>query len=161
MRAEEVVRKCVAQSVVARLSLVMGLPVLGAGNSFLAKMLMDFKAGQEVHVPENEIRTPIDVITLGQALLELAANDFSGTLHLAGSTRLNRYDMACRIAKRLDYSQSLVVATDSNTMEGRAPRPKDASLDNSKACNVLDTPMQNLIDGLDLSLASKEKPEDE
>ena len=161
IRAEEVVRKCVTQSVVARLSLVMGLPVLDAGNSFLAKMLTDFKTGQEVCVPKNEIRTPIDVITLGRALLELAANDYSGTLHLAGSTRLNRYDMAFRIAKRLDYSQSLVVATDSNAMKGRAPRPNDASLDNSKACNILDTPMQNLMDGLGLSLASKEKPEDE
>jgi dTDP-4-dehydrorhamnose reductase len=160
-RAEEVVRKCVAQSVVARLSLVMGLPVLGAGNSFLAKMMPALEAGHEVQFPVNEIRTPVDVITLGQALLELAANDFSGTLHLAGNTCLNRYDMACQIAEFLGYSPDLVVAIDSNAMEGRAPRPNDASLDNSKACNILDTPMQNLMDGLDLSLASKEKPEDE
>ena len=111
--------------------------------------------------PKNEIRTPVDVITLGRAFLELADNDFTGTVHLAGSTRLDRYDMACRIAERLGYSASLVVATDSNAMEGRAPRPNDASLDNSKARSILKTPMQNLMDALDLVLTSKEKQDNE
>ena len=37
--AERIVRETVKKGVVARLSLVMGLPVLGAGNSFLAKTL--------------------------------------------------------------------------------------------------------------------------
>ena len=148
-------------SVVARLSLVVGLPVLGTGNSFLAKISAALKAGQEVRVPENEIRTPIDVITLGQALLELAANDFTGLLHLAGSTRLNRYQMARQIAQRLGHAAAQVVATDSNAMEGRAPRPSDASLDNSKARHALKTPMQTLMDGLDLVIMSKEKQKDE
>jgi dTDP-4-dehydrorhamnose reductase len=157
IRAEEVVRQCVVQSVVARLSLVMGLPVLGVGNSFLAKMSTALAAGHEVKFPANEIRTPVDIITLGRALLELAANDFSGTLHLAGSTCLNRYDMGCQIAERMGYSPDLVVAIDSNAMVRRAPRPNDASLDNSKACNTLSTPMQTLLDGLDLTLTSKRK----
>jgi dTDP-4-dehydrorhamnose reductase len=161
IRAEQIVRELVDCSVMARLSLVMGLPVLGTGNSFLAKLSMALKAGQEVRVPKNEIRTPVDVITLGQALLELAANDFTGTLHLAGSTRLNRHDMACRIAQRLGHSAAQVVATDSNAMEGRAPRPNDASLDNTMAHRVLQTPMQTLMNGLNLVITSKEKQENE
>lgn len=157
IRAEQIVRDDVENSVVARLALVIGLPVLGAGNSFLAKMITAFEAKEKVHIPENEIRTPIDVVTLGRALLELSENTFSGTLHLAGSTRLNRYDMACRIAERLGYSTSLVVATDSSVIDGRAPRPNDVSMDNSKAGSVLDTPMQTLIDGLDLIITSKKQ----
>jgi dTDP-4-dehydrorhamnose reductase len=159
--AEQAVREYAESGVVTRLSLVMGLPVLGAGNSFLAKMTTALADGKEVPFPENEIRTPVDVITLGQAFLELAANDFTGTLHLAGSTRLNRYDMGCRIAQRLGYPTSLIVATDSNAMEGRAPRPNDASLDNSKACSVLNTPMKTMTEGLDRVLTSKEKQENE
>ena len=157
VRAEQALREHVEHGVVTRLSLVMGLPVLGAGNSFLAKMISALESGNEVRFPKNEIRTPVDVITLGRAFLELADNDFAGTLHLAGSTRLDRYDMACRIAERLGYSASLVVATDSNAMEGRAPRPNDASLDNSKARSLLTTPMQTLMDALDLVLTSKKK----
>jgi dTDP-4-dehydrorhamnose reductase len=161
VRSEEIIRDSVANSVVARLSLVMGLPVLGTGNSFLAKMIATLDAGKEVYLPKNEIRTPIDVISLGQALLELAANDFTGMLHLAGNTRLNRYEMGCYIAEKLGYSIALIKATDSNAMEGRAPRPNDASLDNTKARNILKTPMKTLLEGLDKVFRAKENQNNE
>jgi len=157
IRAENIVRETVEKGVVARLSLVMGLPVLGAGNSFLAKMLDALKKGERVKFPSNEIRTPVDVITVGRAFLEIAAGDFTGTIHLAGSTRVNRYEMACQIAEKLGYSRDLVTATDSNAMPGRAPRPNDASLDNSKARRLLSTPMQTLMSGLELVLRMKEE----
>ena len=167
VEAERIVRETVPNGVVSRLSLVMGLPVLGAGNSFLAKTLDALKRGEQVKFPANEIRTPVDVITVGRAFLEMAANDFTGTIHLAGSTRINRFEMACQIAEELGYSRDLVAATDSNAtkssltsdfvaMPGRAPRPNDASLDNAKARRVLDTPMQTLMSGLDLVLRTKE-----
>lgn len=157
IRAEQIVRSTVARGVVTRLSLVMGLPVLGAGNSFLAKMFDSLKKGDQVKFPANEIRTPMDVITIGRAFLEIAAGDFVGTIHLAGSTRINRYEMACQIAEKLGFSRDLVVSTDSNAIPGRAPRPNDASLDNSKAKNVLATPMQTLMGGLELVLQAKEQ----
>lgn len=151
VRAENIVN-ALDNSVVARLSLVMGLPVMGRGNSFLARTIEKLGAGESVKFPQNEIRTPIDVITLGRALLELAGNGFSGTVHLAGNDRLTRYDMARRIAERLGFSRELIIATDSNAMPGRAPRPNDASLDNTKAKQILQTPMRSLMDGLDLTL---------
>ncbi len=143
-------------SVIARLSLVVGLPLLGAGNSFLAKMLTKLEEGETIKVPENEIRTPVDVITLGRALLELAENDFGGVIHLAGSDRLARYDMARRIAAHLGLPRELIVAVNSNAIPGRAPRPEDASLDNSKAKKMLRTPMHSLSGGLELILNFKE-----
>ena len=161
IRAEQIVRDAAAKAVIARLSLVMGLPVLGAGNSFLAKTFDAWKKGESTKFPANEIRTPVDVITVGRAFLEIAAGDFTGTIHLAGRTRINRYEMACEIAEKLGYSRNVVIATDSNAMEGRAPRPNDASLDNSKAARLLKTPMQTLMRGLDLVLRMKEQQEGE
>jgi dTDP-4-dehydrorhamnose reductase len=154
IRAEQVVREQVEGGVLARLSLVMGLPIVEGCNSFLANLRASLERGEQVRVPDNEVRTPIDVITLGRALLELAANDFTGALHLAGSTRLGRHAMACRIAQRLGHSTALVIATDSNAIAGRAPRPNDASLDNALARRVLQTPMQTLLDGLELVLTT-------
>ena len=161
VRGEEAVRNELERSVVARLSLVMGFPVMGAGNSFLAKMISALEGGEEVLFPENEIRTPIDVITLGASLLELAQNDFMGTIHLSGSTRLNRYEMALRIANQLGLPTALIRATDSNAIKGRAPRPNDASLDNALARRVLKTPMRTLDQGLDQVLLAKEKQDHE
>ena len=155
VRAENIIKETIENFAISRSSLVMGLPVMGKGNSFLARTIEKLKVGERVKFPENEIRTPIDVITLGRALIELASNNYRGILHLSGNDRLNRYDMACKIAKHLGYSPELIVPTNSNAMPGRAPRPNDASLDNSKAKKILKTPMRSLIEGLDLSLKFK------
>lgn len=158
VRAEKAIGEIMGESVITRLSLVMGLPVMGTGNSFLPKTIHKLKAGENVKFPENEIRSPIDVITLGRALVELAGNDFNGIIHLSGNDRLTRFDMAQRIAQRLGYSPELIIPVNSNAMPGRAPRPNDVSLNNSKAKRVLVTPMCNLMEGLDLTIKfSKEK----
>lgn len=161
IEAEQIVSSLGDRGAITRLALVMGLPVLGAGNSFVARMRDSLQQGQRVKFPANEIRTPVDVITVGRALLEIAAGDFSGTVHLAGSTRINRYDMACFLAERLGFSPDLVEATDSNALAGRAKRPNDASLDNAKARRVLRTPMLSLAGELDLVLKMKELQEHE
>lgn len=152
VRAERVVTDTAGNAVIARLSLVMGLPALGAGNSFMARMIEALKDGREVGMPDNEIRTPIDVITLGRALLELADNDFAGCIHLAGNDRLSRHAMGQRIAERLGYPKDLVVVKNAEALLGRAPRPRDVSLDNAKARAFLKTPMRSLDGGLDLVL---------
>lgn len=153
--AESVVALTVADYVVARFSLVVGLPMLGSGNSFLARMIPALQAGKEVGVPENEIRTPVDVVTLGRALLELAQSDFTGYIHLAGNDRLNRCRMMRRIAVRLGLNENLVVANNPAQMPGRAPRPLDVSLNNALARHVLKTPMLNLDEAVDLIMESR------
>jgi len=151
--AERAVLEASGHNLVARLSLVMGLPVIGRGNSFLADLIRKLGKGETMNFPFNEIRTPIDVITLGSALLELCAIDIGGILHLAGNTRTDRYAMAGRIADHLRLppeQRALILGTDSNAIEGRAKRPNDASMNNAKARGLLKTPMKDLEEGLHL-----------
>ncbi len=150
VQAESIVREQLENWVIARLALVLGLPLLERGNSFLARMLASFQQGSPVQMPVNEIRTPIDVITLGRALLELAGGDFRGIVHLAGNSRLNRLELALEIAEHYGFPPDLVQPTNSNAMPGRAPRSDDASLDNSKAKQLLRTPMLSLAEALGL-----------
>jgi len=156
--AERLVAAQEGDWVIARLALVVGLPVLAPGNSFLARMMTLLGEGRQVGVPPDEIRTPIDVITLGRALLELADGDVRGYIHLAGNDVLNRLDMARRIAERLGYPKDRVVPNDPTKIPGRAPRPRDVSLDNRKARSLLKTPMQGLDGGLDLILFHAKDP---
>jgi dTDP-4-dehydrorhamnose reductase len=152
VEAEQLVDRLGAQAVIARLSLVVGLPVLGVGNSFLARMIAALKQGRTVSVPAHEVRTPVDVITAGRALLELAAGNHSGIYHLAGHSRVSRLEMARAIALRFGFPRDLIIAQGAATNLGRAPRPRDVSLDNRKACTLLKTPMQTLDEGLSLIL---------
>ena len=149
VRAEQAVRDAAGSATVARLALVVGLPLLGTGNAFLPKMLEQLAAGQPVRGFQNEVRTPVDVVTLGRALLELAGTRFSGTIHLAGNSRLTRYAMTQQIADRFGYPRERIEAADSSTLPNRAPRPSDVSLDNTKARSKLDTPICDLAAGLE------------
>jgi dTDP-4-dehydrorhamnose reductase len=152
IRAEQAVMAANPRNVVARLALVMGLPLMGKGNSFLADMIEKLGKEEELKFAVNEIRTPIDVTTLGAALLELATSQFQGLIHLAGNTRINRYEMARQIAFFAGFPDKNIMAINSKALQGRAPRPDDASLDNSKARTTLQTPMLSLQEGLAISL---------
>ena len=152
VEAEQVVARSGADAVIARLALVLGLPVLGAGNSFLAKMAATLRAGRELNIPPDEARSPVDVITASRALLELASGTHTGILHLAGNDSLSRFDMARRIALRLGLPAELVIASPAAKAPGRAPRPRDVSLDNTRARTLLRTPMLGLDEALTLVL---------
>lgn len=147
--AEVLVHDALEDAVIVRVALVIGLPILGSGNSFLIKMEESLREGKAIKIPENEVRSPVDVITLGKALLELAGSDFCGVINLAGSTSLNRFDMAKQIARKLGYSEDLVIPINSNALAGRAPRPDNVSLDNGLSREVLKTPMRTLDEALD------------
>lgn len=154
--AEQVVARLGAKSVIARLSLVVGLPVLGAGNSFLPRMIATFKEGRTVAATEREVRTPVDVITVGRALLELAAGNHSGNFHLAGRDRLNRFEIAQKIAVRFGFSKEQVVSQPVAASPSRAARPRDVSLSNARTCTQLKTPMLGLDEALSLILKMSE-----
>jgi len=159
VEAERCVAQLGRQGLIARLALVVGLPVLGAGNSFLARMLTALRQGRPLTVPAEEVRTPVDVLTAGRALLELAAGDLAGVIHLAGHDRLNRLQMGRRIAAHFGCAPDLIQprATGNGANgaaapagERRAPRPRDVSLDNAKACATLRTPMRTFDEALAL-----------
>ena len=100
----------------------------------------------------------MDVITVGQGLLELAAGDHHGIFHIAGNERLNRFEIARKIAARFGFPKELVISQAVATAPGRAVRPRDVSLDNAKARANLQTPMLNLDEGLSLILQAAATP---
>jgi len=156
LESEKLVMDAASDNIVARLALVMGFPVLGKGNSFLSDIQSKLEKKETLLFAENEIRTPIDVHTLGAALIELAGKTVpGGIIHLSGNTRINRFEMAKQIATALGYAPDAILPTNSNAIQGRAPRPNDASLDNSKAKQILQTRMCTLAEGLQLCINNK------
>jgi dTDP-4-dehydrorhamnose reductase len=135
---------------IARVALVMGFGLLGGGSSFLEKTVPMFRDGKMIYVPPEEIRTPIDVVTLGRALLELAGSPYRGFLHLAGSESLDRVTLTRRLATRFGYSPDTVVPRSASQIAGRASRPRDVSLNIAKARSVLKTPMRDFDASIDL-----------
>jgi dTDP-4-dehydrorhamnose reductase len=147
--AERAVARLAPNHVTARLALVMGLLAGRAGNSFVAKLLASLRAGKTVGAPQEEIRTPVDVITLARALLELAMGQGRGIYHLAGNTALNRLEMNRAIAAKFDLPARLVQPAPAASMAGRAKRPRDVSLANGRARAELSVPMLDFAAALE------------
>jgi dTDP-4-dehydrorhamnose reductase len=154
---EAIVTETVENHLVVRAALVMGFGLIGAGNSFLERTVSMLRNGQTISVPPEEVRTPIDVVTLARALLELGAGDFRGTIHLAGNECLDRVSLTRRLAERLGFSPELVVARSPEEIVGRARRPRDVSLNNSLAQTLLKTPMRDFDSALELVLVTSQR----
>ncbi len=154
LRAEEAVLAACPGAVIARVAIVMGLPLLGKGVPFLVRMANAAAEGRKIVTPPNEVRTPVDVISLGRALIELAGNDFTGIIHLGGSQRIDRVSMMRLIAPRMGIDPALVEPGPADNLP--APRPPDCSLDNTLATNVLNTTLPGVLGGLERILAFRD-----
>lgn len=150
LEAERIVLDIVEDSVVGRLALVMGFPIIGGGNSFLMRMTSKWEVGESVGVPDDEVRSPIDLVTAGHALLELATLETQGVILLGGLDRLRRLDLVKRLADGLGYDSGLVHEFDPSDLPGRAERPRSVLFDMCYAQKVLETRIVSLEDAVEL-----------
>lgn len=126
-----------ASNAVVRTTLVIGFPKT-AGRSFLADAVAKLRGGKILALPKSEIRNPVDTWTLSSCLLELADSARAGIFHVAGLESLSRFEMGLKIADRVGVDRSLVASLE-KLPPGRAPRPRDASLNTEKVRSVLKT----------------------
>ena len=85
----------------------------------------------------NEIRSPVQVTDLANALLELAELDVSGPLHVAGADGLSRAELA-----------ELVAGRPVETADAPPTRPLDCRLDSSCAQALLRTRLRGVREAL-------------
>jgi dTDP-4-dehydrorhamnose reductase len=137
--AEHAVRVLRPPALIVRVSMAYGYPRTG-GASFLTRVEEKLRAGEPTDQPADEFRTPIDVLTCADALIELAGGTAGGILHLGPRERISRYDFAVKVAQRLGADSSLVRDNRAEALPGRAPRPKDVSFNTDRAHAVLRTP---------------------
>jgi dTDP-4-dehydrorhamnose reductase len=83
-------------------------------------------------------------------LIEVATRQLSGTFHLAGATRISRYDFAKMIAKSLELDDALILQAKTDEMNWKAKRPQDSSLDVTKATEILNEKPQTIQESLPL-----------
>jgi dTDP-4-dehydrorhamnose reductase len=145
VEGEKAVFAACPSAAVIRLSLVLGFPVTGAGNSFLAGLEAKLKEGHEVPSPADEVRTPIDVITLAECVRELLDGRFSGVLHIGATDSIDRFTLTRRAAELIAGRPDLVVRQESAAAApGRAARHKNGIISVAKASRVLKTPLPSV-----------------
>jgi dTDP-4-dehydrorhamnose reductase len=105
---------------------------------------------KEIPVLVDQFTSPTYVPNLSKMLIEVATRQISGIIHLAGSTRISRYDFAVMIADQLRLDDTLLLRAKTEEMNWRDKRPKDSSLDVSKATEILNEKPQDIAHSLSL-----------
>jgi dTDP-4-dehydrorhamnose reductase len=146
--SEDLVRQHSKNWVIARSALIYGRSRLG-GSSFSEWMETRMRQNQKVPLFKDQYRSPILVDNLAEALIDLARNDFIGTLHLGGANRIDRFSFGQQFCRYGRYDEKLLESTSMYDLHQRAPRPADVSLSVCKAQSVLKNRLLSTEEGLE------------
>lgn len=106
-------------------------------KSFPIWVIENLKNGNDVKIITDQFTSPTYTPNLSRMLIEIATKKLGGKLHAAGATRISRFEFAKLISKKLKLDDELIKPTTINETNWLAKRPKDSSLDVTKASNIL------------------------
>lgn len=140
---------------VIRTSLVYG-PSTTHKKSFLGWIFDHFRHGKPLPLFMDEIRTPIFVEDLAQAIMMTATRNLTGLWHAGGPQRLDRATMGRLICTAYGYDERLVEPTALADSTYPAPRPQDVSLESGKLWHRLGTWPRTFEQGLAQMASSRD-----
>lgn len=106
-------------------------------QSFSDWVIYNLRVGQSLSLFDDVYITPMLADSLALAAHELAARNVSGIFNLVGDERISKYEFALQLAKYFKLPAELIRRNQMIHAKLRAPRPRDMSLDNTKARNIL------------------------
>lgn len=122
------------ENVVVRVSGLYGYSPTGKRN-FGITALQKLLAGEEVRAFADQYLSPTYVPFLAERLIKLLSLRVRGILHIAGE-RSSRYEFALALAERVGARKELVVPVSMSSVRLLARRPRDSSLDTSRATSL-------------------------
>jgi dTDP-4-dehydrorhamnose reductase len=129
-----------------------GSVVYGWGRPYRANFgtwLYDkLSKGEHVNVVSDQFASPTLNTNLASMTMELAEERAVGLVHAAGATKASRYEFAVRLANEFHFDPNLIAPVKSESTNWVARRPKDSSLDVTKATKLLNNKPLTLSDAM-------------
>jgi dTDP-4-dehydrorhamnose reductase len=125
------------QGCIARTCVIYGSRPASGKVNFALWLIESLRSGKQVRVVTDQFITPTLNTNLAKMVLEAADRRLSGIYHLAGATRVSRYEFALQLAKAFGLKADLILPSRMDDLKWDARRPKDSSLDTSKAKGAL------------------------
>jgi len=128
----------------------------GDGGTLAEWMLSTLEAGDELTGLSDVYFSPMYVGDLADRLFELLETDGSGVLHLPGSQRRSKLEFARDVAAVFDLPADRITSIRLDDLDLDAPRPKDVSLDGTRASDEYDLELPRIRDGLERMRAERD-----
>ncbi len=136
-KGEQAVRELLSDYLIVRGSVIYGSTPSSGKVNFALWILNALKGGKLVGVTVDQFVSPTLNTNLADMIMECLERRLTGTIHLAGATRLSRFDFASELCREWSLNPSLINPVEMNKMNWYAPRPRDSSLDVTKAASIL------------------------
>jgi len=136
LKGEEFVKEHATQWCIARASVIYGWSQTQKLN-FATWLIHSLTQGKEVKVLTDQYVSPTLNTNLAQMLLDISERKVTGILHTAGATRASRHEFALKLAQVFNLDTKMIKPANADEMSWRAQRPKDSSLNVSKANAIL------------------------
>ena len=143
-KTEYTIQSLAPKSLIIRTSLIYGWHPHDHVTNWL---LGSLQQGQSVNLFTDEIRCPIWVETLAEALLELANSPREGILHIAGPMALSRWNFG-QMMLRVFQKEHHPLVMPKTIQESGMVRPMNLTMDITKAQQILQTLLLSPIDVL-------------
>ncbi len=137
LKAEQIVKNSTEDYCIARGSVIYGA-IRSTGKANFALWLIEkLNAKEKVGIVTDQWNSPTLNTNLAAMILEVLERRLTGTFHLAGFSRLSRYEFANHLARTFGLNAKLLRSATTREMLWLAKRPKDSSLNVDRAVQTL------------------------
>jgi len=116
--------------------------------NFVTWVINELKNGRKIKVVKNQFGTPTLADNLAEAILKLILHKKEGIYNIAGSSLINRYDFALKIAEIFNLDQKLIIPITNKELNQKAPRPKRGGLKTDKIKSEMNVKLLTIEEGL-------------
>lgn len=134
---EESVKASGAEYCIARASVIYSSRPAAQKENFALWLMRKLKAGEVVNIVRDQYVSPTLDNNVAEMALEIVERKLSGIYHTSGASRVSRYEFSRALANELGLDSSLISPSEMTDMRWTAKRPRDSSLDVSKASSNL------------------------
>jgi dTDP-4-dehydrorhamnose reductase len=135
--AEKLVINSGLDYLIVRPSVIYGSRPASGKTNFALWLIDMLSKGNEVRLLTDQYVSPTLNTNLASMILEAIRKGLTGVFHMSGGERISRFDFGIKLAEVFGFNPELIKKANMSQMNWIAKRPRDSSLDVSKACGVL------------------------
>jgi len=148
LEGEKAIENLASNWCIARISTPFGIHP--KKKSFPLWVADNLKSKKEINVLVDQFTSPTYVPNLSKMLIEISERQLLGVFHVSGASRISRYELAELVSEKLNLDKKFLKPSTIDEIKWKAKRPKDSSLDVSKATSILNEKPQKIEDSLNL-----------
>lgn len=138
LKGEEEVKTMVGEYCICRASVIYGSTPAAGKTNFALWIMERLREGIRIRVATDQWISPTLNTNLSMMIAEALEKRLTGVYHMAGATRVTRFEMAKAIAEAFQLEGPLIEPVKMEELSWKARRPRDSSLDVSKARGALE-----------------------